>query len=164
MESGHHSSPLRTPHALRHNGDGQTTPTRRENSTEKLSRTPQLSRNSPTGRPKSSRNIRATMLHPRSNRQSPPLRAQNQSQTGAIRIHGISHKTNTRTPNQSQTFARFASCVLCGTSHFQYRPFQHFESSQSTSRAGPRFREFLSGTDLHSTRAHLHETKRENIF
>ena len=37
-------------------------------------------------------------------------------------------------------------------------------TSSSSARSETHFREFLSGTDLHSTLAQLHETKRENIF
>jgi hypothetical protein len=49
----------------------------------------------------------------------------NQSQTSPIRIHSISHKTNTRAPNQSPT-----NC------HFKNHASHHFKSSKSKRRAG----------------------------
>src|ERR1700730_10805215 len=107
------------------------------------------------------------MLHPRSNRQSPSIATlhshQNQSPTSPIRNKRNLHKTNTRIPNQSQTFAHFASRVHCGTSDFAQSDSPLPHRLLGISR-GTRLREFLSGTDPHSTRAHLHETKRENIF
>jgi hypothetical protein len=57
-----------------------------------------------------------TMLHPRFIHHES---RQNQSPTQPIRIHRISHKTNTRAPDQSPTIAHSASRALCGISHFR---------------------------------------------
>jgi hypothetical protein len=51
----------------------------------------------------------------------------------------------------------------CGRNlHRQSRHWRR--TSSSSTKSGTHFGEFLSGTDLHSTRAQPHETKGENIF
>lgn len=64
-----------------------------------------------------------TLLHPRSNRHTSPVAAQNQSPTTAIRIHSISQKTHARDPNQSPTFCHFAKRAFRATRNFH--PTRH---------------------------------------
>jgi hypothetical protein len=109
IKSGYYSSPLRTLHALRHNGDGQNTPTPRENSP----RPSPLPQRAVQARPASKLNRQTTMLQARLtldfSPSTPHSSLPSQSPTRPIRITRNSQKTNSRAPTPSPTFSHFAN-------------------------------------------------------